>query len=113
LDGFAERGGTALPSSPKYYQADDAAALMDALDEIVTGVVSCDYRLDRDVMDLSQLHVFLDRAAVDRDPAGADGWNYDAESRTVTFYGSPCQALRDGDATDVDIVFGCAGPTLL
>jgi len=113
LDEFARRGGTARGASPEYYQADDAAGLASAFDEIVRGVVSCEYGLARPPDDLERVYVFLDDTTmVPRDEGHAHGWDYDPTTMTVTFYGAPCDALRSGTATDVDIVFGCPGPVL-
>jgi len=113
LSEFASRGGTARMATPEYYQADDAAALASTFDEIVRGVVSCEYRLDRAPEDLSRVYVFLDdTTAVARDTDHAEGWDYNGRRQSVVFYGAPCEALREGTATDVDIVFGCAGPVL-
>jgi hypothetical protein len=96
-----------------YYQADDAVGLAAAFDEIVRGVVSCEYRLDRAPDDLARVFVFLDDTTmVARDTAHGDGWDYDEATQTITFYGGPCDALRAGTARDVDIVFGCPEPVL-
>jgi hypothetical protein len=41
-----------------------------------------------------------------------DGWDYDAGTNTVTLYGEPCEKLRRGEVSDIDIVFGCPGPVI-
>ena len=113
LDMFAMAGGTARMGMPAYYQADDAAMLEAALGEIVASLVSCDFALDMTPMDASMIHVWLnDTEEVARDSTHMDGWDYDAGTNTVTLYGEPCEKLRRGEVSDIDIVFGCPGPVI-
>jgi hypothetical protein len=113
LDRFAMLGGTALPADPGYYQANDPAELLTAFDDIVRGVVSCDYAVPDMPSDLGMVTVFFDGSrTVDRDESHSAGWDYDPATGRLTFFGGPCDDLRSGAATDVDVVFGCAGPTL-
>jgi hypothetical protein len=112
LNEFARLGGTARAGSELYYQADDAAGLTVAFDEIVRGVVSCEYAITPPD-DLSRVYVFLDDTReVMHDESHANGWDYDTSTGRLTFYGAPCDDLRAGRATDVDVVFGCPEPTL-
>lgn len=101
----AEGGGTG------FYRADDAAALVDALERIASEVVSCDYVLASAPPDPDELHVFFDD-----DPAGVPGdgvgWSYDASTQVLRFHGSACDALRAGTVADVDVVYGCPEPVL-
>ena len=36
-----------------------------------------------------------------------DGWDFDAGSNTITFYGAACESLQDGEVNDLQIVYGC------
>ncbi len=112
MDMFAVNGGTALPQSPRYYQADNAAELEMALGTIADLVIGCDFVLTNPPANLQELFAFFNNLiAVPRDPTHMNGWDYDPATMTLTFYGSYCAQLSSGQVTDVDIVYGCAGPT--
>jgi hypothetical protein len=112
MDEFAVNGGTALPTSPRYYQADDAMELEMALGTIADLVLGCDFVLTDPPADLQELFAFFNnQIAVPRDPTHMNGWDYDPVTMTLTFYGGFCDQLSSGQVTDVDIVYGCAGPT--
>jgi hypothetical protein len=36
-----------------------------------------------------------------------NGWEYDADTNSVTFFGDACDRISAGEITDIDIVFGC------
>jgi len=113
LGEFARLGGTERPGGTPYYQADDAAGLAGAFDEILSDVVSCTFRLASEPTDPAAVFVFFDDAtAVPRDMTRTEGWDYAPDARSITFYGGPCDALRDGTVGDVDVVFGCPEPIL-
>ncbi len=107
LDAMAIAGGTALPGSPKYYQADDAVALQAAFADIGGAVLSCTYDLDGVPPSLDELFVYFDQVGVDRDTSHMDGWDYDPVTNQVTFYGPSCEVLRVGSVEDLVIVYGC------
>ena len=111
LNDLATAGGTALSGNTKYYQANNASQLADALGSIIGSVLSCTYTLDQVPSDLSQLYVYEDGTAVDQDPGQQNGWDYDSASNTLTFYGPTCDALQNGTVTDVSIVYGCPSAT--
>jgi hypothetical protein len=112
LNELATEGGTALPGTTKYYQADSATELNAAIDGILGSVLSCSYSLDQVPDDVADLYVYQDDVAVDRDPSHADGWDYDASTETLTFYGGACDGLQGGDVTDLNIVYGCPSPAV-
>ena len=70
-------------------------------------MLSCSYSLDQVPDDVSDLYVYQDDVSVARDPGHTDGWDYDASTETLTFYGAACDALESGDVTDLNIVYGC------
>lgn len=107
LNHMAEAGGTALMGDPKYYQADDAQALVDAFDEIAGSVLSCSYVLELVPPDPDELYVYINGMKIPRDPLHMDGWDYDPNTNQVNLYGSACEFLQSGDAMDLQIVFGC------
>lgn len=106
LTNMAIAAGTDRPGTPKYYQADSAQELSDAFDEIAGSVLSCTYVLDGSPPD-DDLYVYFDGDPVTRDPGGTDGWDFDAGSNTITFYGGACDSLQDGEVSDLQIVYGC------
>lgn len=105
---FAEAGGVPRPMAPTYYQADDAPALVAALQDIGQQLVTCEFALEQAPPNIFNVHVFFDRQEeVPRDVDHLDGWDYDAATQTVTFYGASCDRLTSREVTDVDVVFGC------
>jgi hypothetical protein len=110
LNDIAVKGGTALAGPTKYYQANDAAQLSDALNTILGTVLSCTYTLDQVPEDLAELYVYQDDAPISQDPTHANGWDYDPATGELTFYGAACDALEGGDVTDLAIVYGCPNP---
>jgi len=114
LNTFADAGGAPVNNGTiHYYDAGDAAALDLALAAIAAETLSCTYALDQKVDDPDQLFVFFDNdpKAIPRDPTHTNGWDYDAATNSITFYGAACQDLKDAKVKDVDIVYGCAAPT--
>lgn len=105
LNDMAQNGMTALPGGPPYYyQADDAASLNQALDDIGGAVLSCTYVLDQ-VPENADFFVYFDDSPIGED--AVDGWTYDAGTNTVTFSGAACDALRTGSVADLVIVHNC------
>jgi hypothetical protein len=109
LNDMAVAGGTALPGSTKYYRANNATELSDALSTILGTVLSCSYTLDQVPEDLADLYVYQDEVPVDHDTTHTDGWDYDPATGELTFYGAACDALESGEVSDLAIVYGCPG----
>jgi hypothetical protein len=108
LNNVAQKGGTPRAGGPPYYYvASDAASLAAAFATIAGQVLSCIYTLSEKPKDPSQLYVYQSKQAVARDTTHANGWDYDANTSQLTFYGPPCQALRSGQVSDLAIVYGC------
>ncbi|MBI5501790.1 MAG: hypothetical protein HY907_16220 [Deltaproteobacteria bacterium] len=107
LTAVAEAGGT-----DRYYQADSAADLITALEEIAGREVTCDFRLEGDVPDPAEIYVYFND-----DPAGiptdiADGWSYDESTGRLEFHGAACDRILAGEVSDIDVVYGCPGPVI-
>lgn len=114
MNTFADAGG--VPSGDPtnhFYLADDQASLDAALLAIATATLSCTFTLGEFPPDPSEIYVFFDNdpAGVAQDPSHTQGWDYDAATNQVTFYGVTCDAIKAGTVMDVDIVFGCDEPT--
>lgn len=107
LNQMADAAGTALSGDPRYYQADDAAALSSAFNAIAGSVLSCSYTLSEEPPDANRLYVYFNKSELPRDTGHNDGWDYDATSKELTFYGSACDRLKAGEVQDLQVVFGC------
>ncbi len=114
LNAFANAGGAPINNGmTHYYDAADAVSLDQALAAIATQAMSCTYALDSTLEDPDKLFVFFNNqpTTIPRDPLHLAGWDYDAPTNSVTFYGTFCDDLKSGKVTDVDLVYGCSEPT--
>jgi hypothetical protein len=113
MNAFAAAGGRPRAGATKFYDAADEPSLDAALATIAKKALGCTMKLAAPPPgnDPTQLYVFFDASPtpVSRDPAHADGWDYDAASDSVTFYGPRCDALRDGTVQKASVVVGCPG----
>ena len=108
LNAMAVAGDTALANGPPfYYQADNAADLNMALDDIGGAVLSCTYTLSGTPNDPDDVYVHFDGTTVPRDASHAGGWDYDPLTGLITFYGTSCDSLRAGAIMDLVIVNAC------
>jgi hypothetical protein len=112
LDAMALAGGVpASPTSPNFYNATDAAGLASALAAIGGSALSCTFALAKTPPDPTAIYAFFNKTTdVPRDPTMTNGWQYDATTNTVTFYGAACTEIESGTVTDVEVVFGCDEP---
>ena len=106
LDQLASAGGTALPTSPKYYNVDlsNSAVLLAALKKIAAQIVAtCEFKLTMAPAQADRVNVYFDEVVV---PArSANGWKI--EGQTVTLLGDSCKKVLAGDVLDVRIITGC------
>jgi hypothetical protein len=107
LNSMAEAGGTALAGETKYYQADDAEALVESFGQIAGSVLSCTFVLDMVPPNHDELYVYINGKSILRDVVHADGWDYEPATNRITFYGPPCGLLQSGEVMDLEIIFGC------
>lgn len=56
--------------------------------------------------------VTFDGVPVPRSTSNNDGWNYTAGGTEITFFGSYCDRLRQGQVKQVRFLFGCKGPVI-
>jgi hypothetical protein len=106
LDQLAVTGGTALPTSPKYYKVDQSTenALLPALKKIAAKIVAtCEFKLKEPPKAPDHVNVYFDEVVLPKDPV--NGWKIEAE--TVTLLGSACAKVLAGDVLDVRIIAGC------
>ncbi len=107
---MATAGGTSRP-----FNARSAAELDRALEMIAAEIIppSCTIMLDGAARDPALFQVSFDGGAlIPRDESHTRGWDYDAGTNTITFYGAECDRLQGGEVVDVDVDFGCPGPLI-
>jgi hypothetical protein len=102
LDNFAVAGGTG-----HYFPATSPQALSDAFASISVAVTTCTFALNQAPPDANNIAVYVDKNLVEKDPA--NGWSYGANSLTVVLNGTTCDKITSGAATQVQVLFGCAG----
>jgi hypothetical protein len=114
LDTLAVAGGAPKAGLPKYYQADTAGQLDQALQTIASTVVGCSYKVDPPPADLAMTYVWFEgNEPVPRDPTHTAGWDYDSATQMITLYGSYCDRLKTHVVDKVDVIFGCPTPPVL
>lgn len=112
LNIFADAGGK--PSgdpTTHFYKAEDQASLDAALTTIAKKTFGCIYKLGQAPPDLDKIFVFFDSLEIKQDKTKADGWDYDATTNTVTFYGQACKDLEGNKVQKLSIIYGCKPPT--
>jgi hypothetical protein len=104
LTSLAIAGGTG-----DFFAANSPGQLQAALAQISGTVVeaSCDFALASVPEDPAKLGVTLDGTPVPRDPSHQTGWDYDANSNSVIFYGDTCQQIQSGVNANVGVDYGC------
>ncbi len=114
LSSMAKAGGTARSGSGSaYFQADDAASLNQAVDQIAQGAIGCDFQLGKAPPDVTKIFVYVDGTLAPHDPAKANGWEYTAATQRVTLYGPTCDAVSNHLNAKVSVVYGCPDDTLV
>ena len=58
--------------------------------------------------DLTNVGVYLDKNLVKQD--ADNGWSFGANSQTIVLNGDTCEKVKSGQATNVQVVFGCETP---
>jgi hypothetical protein len=107
LGQIATNGGTARPSPPLYYQANDEAALRQAFDDIAASVGTCTFTISGAADSADRLFVFLGQTQIARDPTHRTGWDYEVGPKRLTFYGATCDQVRRGGAGELSVSFSC------
>ncbi len=106
LDRMAEAGGTALPTSPRYFSVGTASesVMLSALKAIAAKITAtCSFQLSEEPAEPSLVNVYLDDEVVAYDPART--WSL--SGKTVTLLGDACSRLMQGEVLDLRILAGC------
>jgi hypothetical protein len=112
LNIFAQAGGvpTGNPTT-KFYKAEDQTSLDAALATIASKTMSCSFKLNQTPPDPTKIYVYFDKVkSVPRDPNHQNGWDYDPNTNTVTFYGQACTDIKNGTVKKIDVIFNCPEP---
>ncbi len=113
LSSMAVEGGTARAGTPKYYQADDQAALSAAFNAIAQGALGCDFRLAKAPPDPSKIFVYVNGTLAPRDPNRVNGWEYTPSTQRITLYGPVCDVVSKDPSAKVSIVYGCPDDSIV
>jgi hypothetical protein len=106
LNAMAIAGGRPVNNATyKYYNADDQASLMAALNEIAASTVSCTFALDEPPAEDAVAFVTVDDRTLPSDPQ--DGWSFGPGRNSIIFNGTSCARLKTGDFKKTAITFGC------
>jgi hypothetical protein len=106
LDRLATTGGTALPTSPKYYKVDTSneSVLLAALKKIAAKIIAtCEFTLKEAPAQANLVNVYLDEVVLPQDPTNGGK----IEGAKVTLLGESCTKVLSGDILDVRIIAGC------
>ena len=106
LDEMAAAGGTALPTSPRYFAVDAASEdlMLATLKKIAAQIVgTCTFDLKTEPANASLVNVYMDDVVLPYEPV--NGWTI--TGKTVTLVGAACERVKSGDVLDVRIIAGC------
>jgi hypothetical protein len=90
LNQMATVGGTARAGPTKFYEANDQAALEQAIDAITTRILSCRVSTTADLANTDSITVTVDGQIVQRDQARQNGWDVLTDGSTIELFGSAC-----------------------
>jgi Mg-chelatase subunit ChlD len=103
-----EPANCANPLADCFYLSNSREQLTTDLLGIATGISTCVFMLTATPPDPNNVRVTLDGDKVERDPARANGWEYqDAAQTIIEVHGQACDGIKASAAANVDIVFGC------
>jgi hypothetical protein len=106
LNTLAVEGGTARTGTEKYFRVDstDKLAFAKAMSQVAAKIVAtCTIDLKDAPPDIDKVNVYLDEAALTKEPV--NGWKL--EGKTVTLLGTACDSVLAGDVLDVRVIAGC------
>ncbi len=106
LDQLATVGGTALPTTPRYFRVDTAneEAILAALRKVAAKIVAtCEFKLREPPKDPNLVNVYFDDVVVPR----TDESSWTLEGDTVRLVGEACRRVMDGEVLDVRVIAGC------
>jgi hypothetical protein len=90
----------------------DEHELSDAFGQVARAVASCDYAVEDQAQDGTDLYVFFNNDPKPLERSDDDGWSFDAEAHRLRFHGDACTQIETGSVKDIDVVYGCPKPTV-
>jgi hypothetical protein len=105
LPKWALAGGTSTPPSGYYEMPPTNASQM--ISGIFDQIASCTFVVSPAPASASGLVLVVAGTQVPQDSTHSSGWDYDATSGRVTFYGQPCVALQQSPRPSVAAFTGC------
>jgi hypothetical protein len=111
LSNMAIAGGYPRSGSPSYYSVSSTSEFVSVLQTLVGVAGTCTFAVpDPPNGDTDRAHigVVIDGKELPQDTNHANGWDYTSAGMTaVQVYGSQCDAIMNGNAKNVEIVFKC------
>ena len=110
LTAMANNGGmpNATPGQKPYYQVNNTADLVSALNKITGQLVSCTYPLQMAPANPNYVEIDDNNGMkIPHDTTHMDGWDYGPGNLSIIFYGAACDNLQKGVTTSIKAVFGC------
>jgi hypothetical protein len=103
-----EPASCANPLDDCFYLGNSQEQLTSDMLAIATNISTCTFTLTATPPDPNNVRVTQDGERVMRDPARADGWEYDDAAQTIiVVHGPACDAIKGSAAANIEIVFGC------
>lgn len=105
-------GGTARKDGPPYYYpVEDGDELKKALLEIAGQLIGCEYVLEAQPPDPTNMLLIINGMEVPRDATGSNGWELsgpDAGGQyTIELFGPACDAIKNAPAATITAYLGC------
>jgi hypothetical protein len=103
-----EPASCANPLDDCFYLGNSQEQLTSDMLAIATNISTCTFMLTATPPDPNNVRVTQDGDRVMRDPARANGWEYeDAAQTIIVVHGPACDAIKGSSAANIEIVFGC------
>jgi hypothetical protein len=112
LNSMAMAGGRPQQgAATSFYQVNDTASLVTALQAIVGSVASCVFNLGtppNSMTSNSAIDVYGDNTKIPKDTTNTNGWNYiGGGTSQIQIFGPTCDAIMAGTVKNVQITYIC------
>lgn len=109
LSDMANAGGYPRAGSPTYYNVSSTAEFVNVLMTLVGVAASCTFTVpDPPNSDTDRAHIGVIVNGTELPHDATNGWDYTTTGMTaVQVFGPQCDAIKNGTATSVQIVFKC------
>ena len=93
-----------------YYSVSSTSEFVDVMNKVAGTIISCDYPLAMPPAYPDLVSIQGNSGTIPRDPSHMNGWDFNSDQTSVTFYGTACQNLQLGVTTSISALYDC--PTL-